>query len=172
MGQCQAKSKRTGKRCQRPATKHDGRYCYHHGGAKGSGGDGRPIKHALYSKHVPTNWQAEYEYFKSDPQILSLQSDIAVARVARARFLKNCEGSPLTAELADTILEHGIKIGKLIEIHSKVACGERYTITVQGFDALLAQVSDVINKAIDEHGGSEELRAAIADGLARVGNKQ
>ena len=168
MAQCQAKSKRTGERCRQPAVRGKN-VCYYHGGAPGSG---RPVKHALYSKHVPTNWQAEYEYFKSDPQILSLQSDIAVARVARARFLKNCEGSPLTAELADTILEHGIKIGKLIEIHSKVACGERYTITVQGFDALLARVADVINKAIDEHGGSEELRAAIADGLARVGSKQ
>lgn len=70
------------------------------------------------------------------------------------------------------MLEHGIKIGKLIEIHSKVAFGEKYTLTVQGFEALLSRVADVINKAIDEHGGSEELRAAIADGLARVGCKQ
>ena len=182
MPQCQARSKRTGERCQRPATVHDGRYCYYHGGAKGSGvNPDKPVQitHGRYSKSLPTDLRDKYEYFKTDPEVFSLVPDIALLRAFLDKYLEPLrradeDGSklPVDGKMREEIREFADAIGRLAERAHKIQHGETYTITVQGFQSLLARVADVVNSAIDEHGGSEELRAAIADGLARVGNKQ
>jgi pyruvate carboxylase len=141
--------------------------CYHHGGAPGSGGAGRPIKHALYSKYVPPDWQEDYEYFKSDPDILNLQSEIAVARVVRARFMKNFQsGVPLSAEMVDALIEHGIKVAKLCESHNKIQYGETTILKLDGAQKFVDAVMDTVDDVLNECIADTDLRTAIKDLLA------
>ncbi|MFA5376421.1 MAG: hypothetical protein WC455_11810 [Dehalococcoidia bacterium] len=162
---CRAKSKRTGERCNAWAvTGKD--LCQKHGGADGSGGDGRPIVHGLYSNYVPDDWKADYEYFKTDPHILSLKSDIAVARVASSRFRQKIVGQALTAELCDTLLEHGIKIGKLCEIHSKIQFGERVIYSPETWQEMMGKVVTAQNSAIDAVIADPKLRDRLKEAIA------
>jgi len=115
---CAAKSKRTGDPCGNYAV-HDRTLCYKHGGALDTGGDGRPLEHGLYSKYVPDEWREDYEYFKSDPNHTSSGPELAVAQVAYARYLKNHQGSALSAEMIEVLIGHAERLTRIKERESK-----------------------------------------------------
>ena len=64
---------RTGERCKNPAVT-GWTVCRMHGA-----GGGRPPKSGRYSKRLPTGLGADIEKFLSDPRILSLKDNLAVA---------------------------------------------------------------------------------------------
>ena len=64
---------RTGERCKNPAVT-GWTVCRMHGA-----GGGRPPKSGRYSKHMPSGLGADIEKFLSDPRILSLKDNLAVA---------------------------------------------------------------------------------------------
>ena len=113
--QCEGTSKRSGLPCRAFAV-HDRRYCYIHGGADGSG---RPVEHGLYSNYVPDEWREDYEYFKSDPNHTSSGPELAVAQVAYARYLKNHQGSALSAEMIEVLIGHAERLTRIKERESK-----------------------------------------------------
>ena len=122
--QCKAMG-RNGRQCGSHAVR--GRdVCRMHGGAPGSGGDGRPLIHGLYSKRVPKGWEQDYEDFKCNPDILCAIPEIALARTHLARWLAYVGSvADETPEMIATGLEHLDKVTKLQERESKRLSNER-----------------------------------------------
>lgn len=130
--------------------------CYMHGAKAAlnpnNGKDGgRPIIHALYSKHIPEEWRQDYEYFKADPNQLSSTAEIAVAQTNFVRFLKANEGQTLDAERAEIIGQHVERITRLKEreakrVHNDRVVSELLAQQVQQETAILA---DVLGRYLD-----------------------
>jgi hypothetical protein len=116
--QCKAKT-RLGDRCRRAATPGFD-VCYMHG-ARG----GRPVEHALYSRSVPPDWLDTYNYFKSDPNYLSLNAEIALAQTNMDRFLDKLKGKTFDDEMRGHLMAHLDQIGKLKEKENKRLYNER-----------------------------------------------
>lgn len=68
---CNAKSKRTGEPCQRPAINGTGK-CYHHGGMTPRGFALPQTKTGQYSKHLPTRLVSTYQETLADPKLWEL----------------------------------------------------------------------------------------------------
>jgi len=74
---CNAKSKRTGKRCRANAVR--GRnVCYHHGGATPRGPASPHWRHGRYSRLLPSSMAADYEESVSSFDNISLREEIGV----------------------------------------------------------------------------------------------
>ena len=178
MVQCRAKSKQSGERCKRHATVSTGRgLCHIHGGAPKTGvNPDKPVQitHGRYSKSVPADIAERYEYFKTDPDILSLKPDVALSRAMMERFIGGAmqEGTVVTAEIGAELRAWFDLNSKLAERCDKILNGERYTINVQGLQAIMAQIVDIINTAIDGAGldaaTADNLRDSISGGLAAI----
>ncbi len=173
---CSKLNKRTKEPCRARATNYSLAHlsqplCYHHGGAVGSGGDGAPVKTGLHSKFVPDDWQEDFDHYRNDPNITSLDREIGVARVAAARFRAKCVGEVLSAEVCDILIEHGVKIGKLCETHNKIQVGERVIYSPETWTEMLTKVVAAQNEAIDavvsDPGLRDRLRQAIAERLEK-----
>lgn len=163
MAQCAAKSKRTGEQCRRPAMEGK-RVCYHHGG-KSPGG---PVKHARYSKSLPKDLAERYEYFKTDPDILSLKPEIATARVFFERFSQQLvEGQGLSAEVGGELRAWLDQIGRITERCDKILNGERYTINIGALGALIEQIYECVAAEV----GDKAVLARIAERLKHIGGK-
>jgi len=163
---CGAK-KRNGEPCQAPAMPN-GR-CRIHGGKS----PGRPITHGRYSNSVPKDLSDRYEYFKTDPEILSLKPDLALCRAMMERYISTfVEGQRIGAGVADELRAWFDSIGRLAERCDKILNGERYTINVAGLQAIMAQIVDIISSAIEEHipdaKTADKLRDSISRGLAGI----
>lgn len=104
MTQCKARSKRTGKQCQRPPMR--GRdVCYHHGGKTPKGAALPQTKHGRYSKDLPTRMLADYEAERTDPELLNLSEAIAVVRARQRELFRQItkgEAGSLWADLSQS----------------------------------------------------------------------
>lgn len=77
--QCAAKSKRSGEQCKKDAI--PGRSVCHIHGGKSLGGLASPtFKEGRYSKYLPAQLATRYNEARSDPDILSLNEDVALLR--------------------------------------------------------------------------------------------
>ena len=166
MPQCQ-RVRVNGEQCRRYAMKGK-RTCYLHGGKAGM-----PPVHGRYSHSLPADLRERYEYFKSDPEILSLKPDVALARTFMERFMGGWEpGQVISAETGSELRQWGETISRIAERCHKILYGERYSITVQGLQAFVAQVADVVGRCIEESGiereAADRLRVAISAGLADI----
>lgn len=75
--QCQAKSKRSGQQCKRPAVVGM-RVCYIHGGASPRGLASGRYKTGKYSKYAPQRLLERYHESLKDTELLALRDDIAL----------------------------------------------------------------------------------------------
>lgn len=75
MVQCTAKSKRSGKQCERDAMKGK-EVCYMHGGKTPRGFDLPQTKTGRHSKYLPTGLLNIYTDSQADPELLSVREDI------------------------------------------------------------------------------------------------
>jgi len=158
--QCTARSKRHQRRCRRFCAPGY-HVCYYHGQ-----GAGEPPTHGRYSKSLPKDLAERYEHFKSDPDILSLIPEIALLRTHLERFMHTyTERQPVSAEIGEEMRAWGETLSRVCERANKILYGEQYTLTVQGFNALLAQVCAVINEEIPD----AVLRERIAERLRQIG---
>lgn len=79
---CKARSKTTGKQCQRPAVGGK-EVCYYHGGAPGSG---RPVIHGRYSKALKRSALSDaYRTALEDAALLDLREPLALMEAAVQR---------------------------------------------------------------------------------------
>ncbi len=163
MSQCTAKSKRTGERCQRPAIEGKS-VCYHHGGKS----TGRPTTHARYSKSLPPKLTERYEYFKTDPDILNLKSDLALARTMMESFMSTIgEAQTVSAETGGEMRAWLDQVSKVAERCHKILHGETYTLTVENAQALVARWCDIVNTHIDAGLTGQTLKDAIGRDIAK-----
>lgn len=154
--------KTNGEPCKAPAMKGK-RVCRVHGG-KG----GRPPTHARYSKSLPADLAERYEYFKSDPEILSLKPEIATARAFFERFANQLqEGQGLSAEMGGELRAWLDQIGRITERCDKILNGERYTINIGALGALIEQIYECVAAEV----GDKAVLARIAERLKHIGGK-
>lgn len=173
---CSAHAKqRGGERCEN-WTMPGKAVCYAHGGTS----TGAPPTHGRYSKSLPPDLTERYEYFKSDPLILDLRADLALARTFYERFMSTIvDGHGISAELGDELRKWGETISKLAERADKILHGERYTITVEGLATAAARQVDIVMTALDEAeceavrraGGGEDVGPAFTACRARIAER-
>ena len=148
---------------------HGKRVCVIHGGRGGA----KPT-HGRYSKSLPKDLEERYDYFKRDPEILSLKPEVALARTMLERFMSTfVDGQGISADLGGELRAWFDGIGRITERCDKILNGEKYSLTIQGFELLLKQVSEVITGALDEHisdkGTRKRVRDAIRGGFSALG---
>ena len=90
MSKCNAKSKRTGKRCRANAMTGSTK-CYHHGGRSKRGIESATFKTGRYSKDLPTRLVARYEAAQLDPNILDQRPEIAVLQARISELLQKID---------------------------------------------------------------------------------
>ena len=83
---CGAIGKRSGKPCQSTMLMA-GRRCRMHGGATPSGPLAGQYKTGKYSKLLPKSLRGSYEEAESDPKLLELRSEIALADTRRQELM-------------------------------------------------------------------------------------
>lgn len=95
MAKCKVqKTKSTGKPCQRDrVTGKD--VCWVHGGATPSGTASANYKGKGYSRNLPTRLADQYEAAITNPELLSLRSDIALLDVRIAETIENIDTGPV-----------------------------------------------------------------------------
>ena len=77
MNQCTAKSKQSGKRCERAAM-HGSTVCYMHGGKSPKGIASSSFQTGKYSKYLPERLLERYHNAVADTQLLELDHEIAL----------------------------------------------------------------------------------------------
>ena len=156
MPACGAHCKSTGKPCPKGAMKN-GR-CYTHGGAA----TGPKPTHGRYSHSLPKDLADRYEYFKTDPKILDLQPEIALARSLMERFMGAfVDGGGISAEVGGEMRAWVDQVSKIVERCHKVLYGEQYTVTVEGLQASIAAWCTEVNEAIDSGLTGQKLKDDI-----------
>ncbi len=163
MAICGAK-KKDGTPCQMSAMPN-GR-CRLHGGKAG-----RPVTHGRYSKSVPKDLSERYEYFKTDPEWLSLKPDLALTRTMMERFMATfVEGQYISAEVGGELRQWFDLISRVAERANKILNGDRYTINVPGLQAVIAQIGDIVNNALSEldESTANRIRDKIVGQLASI----
>lgn len=104
MAQCTAQSKRSGRRCKNNAM--IGReVCHIHGGKSLAGAAAPAYKTGRYSKYLPRELSTRWAEARNNPDLLSLEDDIALLEVRQGLLLErlstgeSMEGWRLMAEL-------------------------------------------------------------------------
>lgn len=87
MTQCTARAKRTGEQCRAQAVV--GRtVCRVHGGMTPRGHALPQTTHGRYSKDLPTRLLADYEAARTDPDLIAVREELAVAKARGAELLR------------------------------------------------------------------------------------
>jgi len=86
MGQCTAKSKRSGERCKNNAMVGK-TVCHIHGGKSLSGPASGTFKTGRYSKFLPARLADRYQEARSDEELLSLREEVALIDARMADLL-------------------------------------------------------------------------------------
>lgn len=139
--QCQAKAKSSGKQCNRRAVEGK-RVCTVHGGLTPGGLASVHFKTGRYSKYIPARLSEKYQAAIADPDMLSLNEDVALLRSFVFKHLSDIAGSDthpawIEAKKAfaemDTASQAGelekfiaakARLGDIIEPHYRAAISE------------------------------------------------
>lgn len=164
--QCAAKSKRSGKQCQRWANL-DSNVCYMHGAGKLKNPGGRPLETGLHSKVLKKKLSSKIQKHLDDPQLLDVRVNIAFKRVLLENLLAKrlSKGKKLNIATINNATEILTSISKDIERYEKISKGEQHTITIN----TLQQTMGVIIHVIDENITSEKDKKRIFNALAKYG---
>lgn len=88
--QCQAKAKSSGNQCNRRAVTGK-RVCTVHGGLTPGGIASPHFKTGRYSKYTPARLVESYDDYRTDPDLLSLNDDVALLRSITTQHLQAME---------------------------------------------------------------------------------
>lgn len=157
-GRCNAKTRR-GTPCRRWPTKSNGKRCYLHGGAPGSG---RPVISGRYSEVARGALRQKYQDFLGDQNWRDLAAEVAIERALFAEYLSNIpEGSAPGREDVERMISWLDKIGKQIERIGRLENATALTASeVQLLEAIIVSLlRDYL---------PDERRDAFADKLAQA----
>lgn len=151
--QCTATSKRTHERCKARAVTGK-KVCYHHGGAPGSGSKGGRTysTHNLYSKTLEDDPEllAAYEYFKTNPDLLDMTPEIALAQAYFHKWLKQRPaGAGLSADYIGVVGEYTEKLSKLKEKEHKRKVGETINVKIEEAESYVAEQFATLRADLD-----------------------
>ncbi len=138
--QCHATAKSTGKRCRNTGvhkTPKRGWVCDMHG-ARG----GRPPIHGRRSsQYIPAKVRQSFEEFLNDPEIITLDSEIARLRAELANVDEYTGGD---AKAHEAVIKLCDAIAKTVERKHKIEHGEQYTITTPQLRVFVARIVTAI----------------------------
>lgn len=156
--QCQAKAKSTGEQCKRRAV-NGKRVCTVHGGLTPGGLASPNLKTGRYSKYIPANLTDRYQEAVSDPDILSLNEDVALLRSLVFKHL---------ADMAEGDTNPAWKLAHLSlkKIKQAIATGKE-DLLLEG----IAELDDIITPNY-RAGISEGKVARYIDQLGRITDKE
>lgn len=97
MSQCAAKSKRSGERCKRHASKGMA-VCAVHGGKSLAGKNHPSFKHGRYSKYMPDRLAEQYLDALQDKDLISMNDEIALTDSRLAEMLNRLNGLTMVAD--------------------------------------------------------------------------
>jgi len=111
-GRCNAKTRR-GTPCRKWPTRWNGKRCYLHGGAPGSG---RPPITGRYSEVARGALREKYQHFLGDENWRDLACEVAIERALFAEYLSNIpEGGAPGREDVERMVSWLDKIGRMVE---------------------------------------------------------
>lgn len=167
--QCAATSKRSGKRCRKPAMR--GRsVCLAHGGRTPRGVDSPHFRHGRYSRSMPDQLLEAYEHARQDPRLLSLREDIAMTDATIAGLLQQLDDEPRPAKDRRIWRQVGAQIDlkrRLVasEVRHMVIAGQM--IPADQALSLVAGIVEIVNKYVpdpaDRRSIAEEIGGLIDD---------
>lgn len=159
--QCEATSKRSGKRCRKHAMR--GRnVCLVHGGKTPRGAASPHFKTGRHSRSLPGHLVAAYERALSDPRLLSLHDDIALTDAMLAETLSQLDDdTPVSKERrifrqARRLIEQR---RRLVESEIKHIVLAREMLTAEEVMTLLGAVVEIVTRYLPD----PKERAAIAE---------
>lgn len=156
--QCTARSKQSGKRCQRAASPGK-TVCVIHGGRT-------PTKHGMYSKFAKGQLAELIEANRTDPGLTDIREHLAVLAALSQDLLSRKDSGRLGSrdrEALARLADRGIDgVRKLTEVEK----GLTLTIRPETFDALVGKVVDVAGHVFREH---PDLLTEFARRLAALG---
>jgi hypothetical protein len=148
---CKAKSKRSGEQCKRLATPGK-EVCRMHGGLTPNGIASPHYKHGLYSKAMPKELRSRFVKAMNDPELLSLEQDIALLTVRASELLEALGQSeaPPWGQAVETLndlaaaLQMGDqdKIKETMAEHSKVV--RQGTAAARAYESTWRELREVI----------------------------
>ena len=138
MGQCTAKSKRSGERCKNNAMKGK-TVCHIHGGKSLSGPASPSFKTGRYSKFLPSRLADRYQEARTDDELLSLREEIALLDARMADLL----GQVSTGEAG----EHWRKLNDLYQFILRAGRSK----DTEGLNTGMARMGTVLREAKDSY---------------------
>lgn len=167
--QCTATSKRSGKRCRKPAMR--GRaVCLAHGGRTPRGVESPHFQHGRYSRSMPDQLLEAYENARQDPRLLSLREDIAMTDAMIAGLLQQLDDEPRPAKdrrIWRQVMNQIDLKRRLVasEVRHMVIAGQM--IPADDALALVAGIVEIVNKYVpdpaDRRSIAEEIGGLIDD---------
>ena len=121
---CGAKT-RAGTPCRKFPTRSNGKRCYMHGGAVGSG---RPPIHGRYSKVLRAALREKLASALADGDYQNIAEELCLQRVLLAQHLEGLQGRTLTVEDTDRLLSWLTRITMTAERASRIESRTALTI--------------------------------------------
>lgn len=168
--QCEATSKRSGKRCRKHAMR--GRnVCLAHGGKTPRGTASPHFKTGRYSRSLPGRLVAAYEEAFNDPRLLSLRDEIALIQAMTCQTLSQLDDDTPATKRRRIFRD----IRKLIEQRRRLVDSEvkhivlaRETITAEEAMSLMHAMVAIVTRYIpdpkDRAAIAEEMHALLNNG--------
>lgn len=164
--QCEATSKRSGRRCRKHAMR--GRnVCLVHGGKTPRGPASPHFKTGRYSRSLPGHLLATYERALSDPRLLSLRDELALTDAMLAETLSQLDDdTPATNErrIWREVRKLIDQRRRLVEAEVKHIVLAREMMTAEEAMTLLGTVVDIVTRYLPD----PKDRAAIAEDIAAL----
>lgn len=166
--QCEATSKRSGKRCRKHAMR--GRnVCMSHGGKTPRGAASPHFKTGRYSRSLPGHLLAAYEQALSDPRLLSLRHELALTDAMIANLLQQLDDDSPDSAYSGIFRQIGRLIDqrrRLVESEVKHIVLAREMMTAEEVMTLMGAVVEIVTRYLPD----PKDRAAIAEELASLMN--
>ncbi len=159
--QCEATSKRSGRRCRKHAMR--GRnVCLVHGGKTPRGAASPHFKTGRYSRSLPGHLLATYEDARRDPRLLSLRDELALTDAMLAETLSQLDDDSSEAKERRVFRQVRRLIDqrrRLVETEVKHIVLAREMMTAEEAMTLLGAVVEIVTRYLPDL----KARAAIAE---------
>jgi len=156
--QCQAKAKSTGEQCKRRAV-NGKRVCTVHGGLTPGGLASPNLKTGRYSKYLPAQLQDRYQEAVSDPDILSLNEDVALLRSLVFKHLESMS-------TGDTHPSWKLAYSALQKLKKAIATGDAVDL-ITAMEEIEAVITPNYRAAV-----AEDKVTGYIDQLGRIADKE
>lgn len=135
-----------------------------HGGTSLSGAASPTFKTGRYSKSLPAQLAARYHEALTDRDLLALRDEIGLVDAHVGELLESFQDDPDDPDTWERIIAGIEQRRKLVESERKRLVEMRQMITAEQALALIAAISDVVRRHVDD----PHILGAISRDIARI----